>query len=220
MTDTGAGISSEVLPQIFEPFFTTKKRADGAGLGLAVSYAIIERAGGDIEVRTEPGKGTTFEISLRRSLEPTVAEESGQADGQDGLSAPAAQRTVLLIEDELPLRGLLADLLTRKGFHVLTAGDGEGAVEIAKGLSGSLDLIVSDVMLPGVSGPEAVKAIRRAGRPDVRVLYVSGYAEDRIAPGELESDLASFLSKPFKPAELVMAVNAIMSDAVAERPLT
>lgn len=207
VTDTGKGMSAEVSERVFEPFFTTKSLNKGAGLGMAVSHGIIRQAGGDIRLISEPGKGTTVEIYLPRVR--------GTSDEIPRLERKRLERskgeTILLIEDEQGLRDLVVDALSAHGYEVLTAADGEEGIRICGDLERRIDLIISDVVLPGVAGPEAVREIRRK-RPGLSALFVSGYSEERMTRQELERVGTGFLAKPFRPDELASTVRAMLDD--------
>jgi len=209
VTDTGKGMTPETAARIFEPFFTTKSPNKGAGLGMAVSHGIILQAGGDIRIISEPGKGTTVEIYL-----PRTRGSSAEVPAVPRPREPSRARggeTILVIEDEQGLKELAVDILTARGYVVLTAADGEEGIRICSQKDVAIHLVVSDVVLPGVNGPEAVRTIRQK-RPKVRVLFVSGYSEERMAISELETVGTGFLAKPFRPDELSAAVRAMLDD--------
>ena len=209
VTDTGKGMTSDIAERVFEPFFTTKAPNKGAGLGMAVSYGIIRQAEGDIRIISEPGKGTTVEIYLPRVRGSSSEILAIQAQREIGRARSG--ESVLLIEDEPGLRELGVEVLSSRGYAVLTADDGEAAIRICARPDVSIQLIVSDVVLPGVSGPEAVRTIRKT-TPNIRVLFVSGYSEERMAISELATVGTGFLAKPFRPDELAAAVRAMLDD--------
>ncbi|MDA0204711.1 MAG: MASE1 domain-containing protein [Acidobacteria bacterium] len=218
ISDSGAGMDAATQSRIFEPFFTTKNRAEGSGLGLAVSYGIVKQAGGGIRVRSAPGDGSTFEVLLPRAVPPAAPKASkvGRDNGtQIAGSARSASRPrreqVLLIEDEACVLYLAAGCLREQGYDLLLAHDGEEALRIAREHPGAIDLIVSAVVMPGLSGPETVRRLR-ALHARARVIYVSGYADSRITAEELKHVGTGFLAKPFKPSELAAAVRAILDD--------
>ncbi len=211
ITDTGQGMTTEVRARVFEPFFTTKSRKEGTGLGLAVSYGIIKQAGGDIRIQSEPGRGATVEIYL-----PRVRGESGKLKALNDRAAAASPagngETILLIEDEPGVRELALDTLTEQGYRVWTAADGEEALRLCAARADErIDLLVCDVVLPGISGPEAVRTIRGA-RTEASALFISGYSEERMASHELRTQGTGFLAKPFTPHELVAVVRAMLDD--------
>ena len=208
ITDTGVGMTSDIRSRIFEPFFTTKRPTEGSGLGLAVSYGIIKQADGDIRVRSAAGEGSTVEIFL-----PRVRGESNEvktAVPADTTGASARGETILLVEDEAGVRELALSTLQERGYNVWTAVDGDDAIRLSKTRpSDPIHLIVSDVVLPGISGPEAVRVIRteRNGLP---ALFISGYPEDKTAQDELRTVGTGFLAKPFAPGDLLAAVEAML----------
>jgi PAS domain S-box-containing protein len=207
--DTGAGMDEKTLSRIFEPFFTTKRGTDATGLGLAVSSGIIEQAGGRIAAQSRPGEGATFDIYLPRAAKPETAPQPARKPGTDELP-PVTVKTVLLIEDEPAVRELVLEVLEGWGHTVLVAISGEQAIEIAGAQAGEIEIVISDIVLPGISGPAAVQQIRRIV-PGVPVLYVSGYSEEQISPAELRAAGTGFLAKPFKPSELASAVRKVLS---------
>jgi PAS domain S-box-containing protein len=207
VTDTGTGMDSETRDHIFEPFFTTKSRGRGTGLGLATTYGIIKQSGGSVLVESEPGHGTTFRLFF-----PTVMREAlplGDAGKHKEPAGPSAQRSgrILLVEDEPGLRDIAQRVLARAGFEVTTAAGPDEAILAAESMIQPPDLLLSDVVMPGMRGPEL--AIRlRSRRPDLRVLLVSGYAEEIVESGR--NDSLPFLAKPFSAESLLAAVDAAM----------
>ena len=212
VTDTGTGMAAETLTHIFEPFFTTKPAGQGTGLGLATVYGIVNQSGGHVLVDSRLGEGTTFRIVL-----PRVTPAAGDSDEVDERPAPraAGAETILLVEDEDEVRELVSELLTGLGYRVLTAANGAEAVALCERHHGPIDLMVSDVIMPVMSGPEAAAHLHTL-RPEMKVLYVSGYTDSTIAPhGTFELGV-SLLLKPFDPAELARAVRRRLdSTAVA-----
>jgi two-component system cell cycle sensor histidine kinase/response regulator CckA len=206
MTDTGVGMTDLERQQLFDPFFTTKE--GGTGLGLATVYGIVEQSGGTIEVDTAPGMGSSFRIWLPRAELP--------ADVPATTPAAAAPRpgdeTILLAEDETVVRHLVAEILENSGYTVLQAGDGPSALELLRRHSGKLDLLVTDVVMPGMSGPEVAQAVTSM-RPGTQVLYTSGYTDSAIGHhGVLEPGIA-FLQKPFSADDLTRKVRALLDGA-------
>jgi len=200
VTDTGVGMTDEVKAHLFEPFFTTKERGKGTGLGLATSYAIVKQCGGTISVYSEAGHGTTIRVCL-----PRVAAASVEGSAEASLSpAPRGDETVLVVEDEPSLRDLVEHVLGTFGYRVLATGSGEEALAVAGGLQGPLHLVLTDVIMPGMSGTALAERLR-AMRPEVRVLFMSGYAaHPAIAPG------APLVSKPFTPRSLGRKVREVL----------
>jgi PAS domain S-box-containing protein len=213
--DTGVGMDPEILARIFEPFFTTKGRSKGTGLGLATSYGIVRQAGGHIFVDSKPSKGSEFRILLPVTDQPAdvlpVPEERGGSDARED----ARGETVLVVEDEPVVLDLANKVLSERGYRVLRARDGEEALEVAKAFDGEIHLSLTDIMLPRISGKVVAERLR-VMRPGIRVLFMSGYAEDQVVhDGELEEGIA-FLPKPFTPDVLVRRVRAALDEAPRE----
>jgi PAS domain S-box-containing protein len=203
--DTGSGMSPEVMAHLFEPFFTTKERGRGTGLGLATVHGIVAQSGGHIHVESEEGRGTTFGICFPRSRK---GEETRPASRPP--STVRGDETVLVVEDDPRVRAVTVRALEEKGYRVLPAASGQEALSLARGRS--VDLVVTDVVMPGMSGREVVDELRRA-TPGLRALFVSGYTQDAIARrGVLDSGV-DFLPKPFTPAMLVARVRATLDGA-------
>jgi two-component system, cell cycle sensor histidine kinase and response regulator CckA len=192
ISDTGCGMDRETLARVFEPFFTTKEQGKGTGLGLATVYGIVKQSGGHVTVYSEVGHGTTFKILMPRSAEKAAQPEPSQGE----TAAPSGTETILLVEDEEALRAVMKSYLQNKGYPVLDAADPGEAMEIAERSSQPPDLLITDVVLPQISG---VKLAQRLGAlyPNMKVLYVSGYTADAIVHhGARNADFV-FLSKPF-----------------------
>ncbi len=203
VSDTGVGIDTDTQKRVFEPFFTTKDKPRGVGLGLATVYGIINQSGGQIFLSSEPGRGATFAVYLPREGAPRPLVS--------GAPEPlgSSSETILLVEDEDAVRNLTRRLLENGGYTVLQASDAEAALEVAESHDGRLDMLLTDVVMPGLSGPELARRLL-ASRPRLRVLYVSGYPDEAMASqGLLEPD-ASFLQKPFTPETLARRVREIL----------
>ena len=208
VTDTGVGMDEATKARIFEPFFTTKTRGKGTGLGLATVYGIVQQTGGHIWPYSEPGSGTTMRVYLPRVDEPADPIE------RPGELAPEVLRgseTILLVEDEAPVRSVTRQLLERNGYTVLEAADGPAALALMDGGSADLhvDMLLTDVIMPGMSGRELADQLK-ARRPALQVLFMSGYTDDAVVRhGMLEPGLA-YLEKPFRPAALLRKVREVL----------
>jgi len=206
VSDTGTGIPSKVLAHIFEPFFTTKEAGKGTGLGLSTVYGVVKQAGGEIWVHSEVGRGTTFKILLPQ-VDPAANESEAAAVATDAESR--GRETVLLVEDEEHLRGLALRILQGSGYTVLTAFDGADALRQAKDYSGPIHLVLSDVVMPGMSGRVLSEQLA-AVRPNLRVLFMSGYTDDDVMRRGILDRRAAFLEKPFTPDQLVSKVRQVL----------
>jgi len=193
VSDDGTGMDAETQRRIFEPFFTTKKKGQGTGLGLATVYGIVKQSGGYIWVDSAPGIGTTVQVFL-----PRVAEEA-EATARPVAEPTAAQRgreTVLLVENEDMLRAMMREVLESSGYRVLEAVSGDQALSVGAQFEGPIHLVLTDIIMPGLSGPEAARRLVQT-RPDMRILFTSGYPDDALGrEGTLEGGLP-FLAKPF-----------------------
>jgi len=210
VSDTGIGMDAETRSHIFEPFFTTKEQGKGTGLGLATVYGIVKQSGGYVWVYSEPGRGATFKIYLPRVEAPAdavaaVTPEPPVAGGRE---------TVLLAEDDPSVRAIVADVLTQKGYRVLRANDGQAALEMARAQAGAIHLLVTDIVMPGMTGRELAEALR-AERPGVRVLYMSGYTDDAVVRHGVLEEGVPYLQKPFAPRTLASKVREVLDRAGA-----
>jgi len=195
--DTGCGMDEAVLREIFEPFFTTKEPGKGSGLGLSTVHGIVRQSGGFVEVESRPGHGTTFRVYLPRVEPPPAADAApNESLGRAG----GGNETILLVEDSEVVRSYTAEILRTSGYDVLEAASGEEAILAAGKHGRPIDLLLSDVVMPGITGGEVASRIR-AIRPGTKVLFVSGYPEDAIGGKRLIEDGAPFLGKPFTPNE-------------------
>ncbi|MFC1574516.1 ATP-binding protein [Gemmatimonadota bacterium] len=205
ISDTGAGIDPEILPHIFEPFFTTKPESKGTGLGLATVYGIVVGSGGHLRVESERGKGTTF-----RAFFPAQASADGEEMArQEGTIPRSGSGVILLAEDEEAVGRLTTRILERAGYQVLSAKNGPEALELALNREGPIHLLLSDVVMPGLRGPELAEALAREGRVR-RAVFISGYAEGMTEAGPEGLDAWELVSKPFKAAELLNAVERVL----------
>lgn len=206
VADTGTGISAEHLGKIFDPFFTTKPTGQGTGLGLATVYGIVKQTGGFISVSSELGKGTCFQIFL-----PRFTGEAPQAVQAAMVPADVTGAdTILLVEDEEAVRSFAARALRMRGYEVLEAGGGEEALDIVKKRAGTIDLLVTDVVMPNMDGPTLVRAVKRL-KPDIRVIFMSGYAEEAFRRNEENASNLHFLPKPFGLKQLAAKVKEVLS---------
>jgi len=205
VSDTGVGMDAETRTHIFEPFFTTKEKGKGTGLGLATVYGIVKQSDGYIFVYSEPGKGTTFKIYFPRvdaaATDPAaVLANSALAGGSE---------TLLLVEDDESVRRLMQRSLVARGYHVLEATSAETALSLSGARAGRVDLLITDVVLTGVSGRDLAAALVST-RPAMKVLYVSGYTEDTVVQHGVLTAAGAFLPKPFTPDALARKVREIL----------
>jgi two-component system cell cycle sensor histidine kinase/response regulator CckA len=198
------GMTEEVKSRIFEPFFTTKEAGKGTGLGLATVYGIVKTYGGHIGVYSELGVGTTLKILL-----PAAAEEPAGPGSVEVRLAPRGTETVLLIEDESGVRRLARLALETQGYTVLEAARGEEALRAADNHPGPIHLVVTDVVMPGMSGREVAEALRQR-HPSLKVLYVSGYTDDAVVRHGVIEATDAFLQKPFTPLSLARKVRSVL----------
>jgi PAS domain S-box-containing protein len=206
VSDTGVGMDKQTMAHIFEPFFTTKESGRGTGLGLSTVYGIVKQSGGYIWVYSEPGKGSTFKVYLPRVDESPEDFTAGESTHR----AQAGKETILVVEDEEDVRELIQTVLREKGYEVIVSEDPQHAERAAAQFGGEIHLLLTDMVMPGISGRELATRIS-ARRQDIRVLYMSGYTDNVItAGGMLEKGLA-FLQKPFSPATLVQKVREVLS---------
>jgi two-component system, cell cycle sensor histidine kinase and response regulator CckA len=212
VVDTGSGMDSQLIAKIFEPFFTTKDAGQGTGLGLSMVYGVVEQSGGFIEVDSERGRGSTFTIYLPEDDRSVPADEAAADPAGVVETVPAGRATVLLVEDEAPVRTLARKILERKGYRVLQAGDAAEALRLANAHLESIDLLLSDVVMPGMSGQLLADQLV-ARRPGLRVLFMSGYSEQAIMAHGVLREGVSLLAKPFSPDELVRHVQQSLDDA-------
>ena len=203
VVDTGVGMEAETLSRLFEPFFSTKEKGKGTGLGLATVYGIVKQSGGHVAVESVPGRGTTFRIWL-----PQV-DEAATEEATTAFLPPAPCRTgtetILLVEDEEAVRSLMSEVLAGRGYLVLAASSGAEAVQVSRAHGGPIDLLLSDVVMPGMSGREVAVAITNE-RPGLRVLFASGYTADAIARHGVLEPGTDLIHKPFTPDALLARV--------------
>ncbi|HEX7572356.1 MAG TPA: PAS domain S-box protein, partial [Bacteroidota bacterium] len=208
VSDTGKGMSEEVKVHIFEPFFTTKEMGKGTGLGLATTYGVVKQAGGSIEVYSEVGKGTSFKIYL-----PRVEGEAAKPREFDlTMELPAGSGTVLLVEDEVMVRNLGVQILEHSGYRVMQAGNGDEAIAMAMGYGERIDLLLTDVVMPGMGGSELANRLTRI-HPETRVLFISGYTDNAIVHQGILDEGVSFIGKPYSPSALAKKVREVLNKA-------
>ncbi len=205
ISDTGEGMDEEVLSKIFDPFFTTKERGKGTGLGLATVYGVVKQHGGCIRAYSEKDKGTTFEIYW-----PAKTKPLGDAEDKDSETGLAhGDETVLIVDDNASIRQLIVDTLNPLGYNCLTAVSGDDAVNVVRQYGGEIHLLLTDVVMPGMSGGELAEIIQKEN-PDVRVLLISGYAEDTIASRGVFKQGINYIPKPITPAVLAQKVASVL----------
>ncbi len=209
--DTGTGMNAETLTKIFEPFFSTKEVGAGTGLGLATVYGIVKQSGGHIFVRSEEGKGTEFQIYFKRADESRYVAEQEDDEVKKVVSQDlTGTETILLVEDETAVRMFASRALSNKGYKIFEAENGENALEIFEREAGKIDLVISDVIMPGMNGPNMVKEIVKQA-PDMRVIFMSGYTEDALSDYEGKAEELNFLQKPFSLKDLAVKVREVLN---------
>ncbi len=205
ISDTGVGMTAEVKSRLFEPFFTTKPVGKGTGLGLSIVYGIVKQNGGEIGVYSEPGKGTTFKVYL-----PVI--EAGQEVEREETSGAGAQgtETLLVCEDEERIRRLVMTVLQKLGYRVLTAGDPREAQRIAEDFKDRIDLLLTDIVMPYGNGFDLAASLVKS-RPELKVIYMSGYADHHLAGSAIVEKGAAFLQKPFAASVLASKLREVLS---------
>jgi CheY-like chemotaxis protein len=207
MTDTGCGMDADTKAHLFEPFFTTKPIGKGTGLGLSTAYGIVKQSGGTIEVDSVPGEGTTFRVYLPIVEQPVSPRKAPK------VSSPATtgSETVLLAEDQSSIRTVLREFLESEGYKVLEAQNGNEALEIAKHYTGSIDVLVTDVIMPQLRGIELATRLTEID-PGICVILMSGYSEDALVENRLLSERnMTLIQKPFDPEELALKIRASLN---------
>jgi len=211
VSDNGCGMDAETQARIFEPFFTTKEPGKGTGLGLSTVYGIVKQSGGQIGVYSEPGRGTTFRIYLPRIEAAAEPVEPGKAREQ----LPCGSETILLVEDEAGVRTLAKTILQTQGYTVLDAAQGKDAFLLSGQHEGLIHLMVTDMVMPEMSGPEVAERLKPL-RPNMKVLFMSGFTDKAIVHnGELDPGMA-FLQKPFTPQTLTRKVREVLDAPTKE----
>jgi two-component system cell cycle sensor histidine kinase/response regulator CckA len=208
VADTGSGMSPEVLERVFEPFFTTKPREYGSGLGLAIVYGIVRQSGGHITVESTPGQGTTFSLYLPYATPLSEAEVAPEEPAEESL-VPRGRETILVVEDDELVRGITVRSLRALGYRILLAEDGEDAMKVVERHAGDIDLVVTDVAMPRMGGPELAEKLT-ARNPSVKVLFVSGYSEHELSQRVVLASNRAFLDKPFTASMLARKLREML----------
>jgi two-component system cell cycle sensor histidine kinase/response regulator CckA len=210
VSDTGSGMDQATAARIFEPFFTTKEVGKGTGLGLAMVYGIVRQAGGHILVYSEPGRGTTFKIYLPSAEDkirgPVMRESESLPTRRDGT-------TILLVEDDEIMRSLTREMLEEHGYAVVEAKDGQAALELVAESSKPISLLLTDVVMKGLSGPELVRQLV-VDRPSLKIVFMSGYTGELLGGHDVFQSGTRFLEKPFTRAALLKTLDEALAGAI------
>lgn len=206
LQDDGCGIDQSVIKHIFEPFFTTKKNDGSTGLGLSTVYGIVNQSNGYIDVKSGPYKGTTFEIYLPATDRPEDAAEEGRKN-----IAFQGKGVILVVEDEQSVRDFVVKALEMHGYEVYGAEDGRAGLTLFKELDVPVDMVLSDVIMPGLNGYELFHELRKID-DSIRIMYMSGYTDDYLKPEEFEKDGVDFIQKPFEHEALLEKIQEFMGN--------
>jgi PAS domain S-box-containing protein len=211
VTDTGAGISKDVQEQIFEPFFTTKERGKGTGLGLSTVFGIVNQSGGHVWVDSEPGKGACFTVCLPRVRDAMIVAAPAHTEG-----VPRGAETLLVVEDEEALREAVCDFLGSLGYRLLAAHSGRQALAVARQHEGVIDILITDVVLPGMGGRELSQTLTGL-RPNLKTIYMSGYTDDAVLQHGVRGEGVTLLQKPFSLVTLARKVREMLGSTELSR---
>jgi len=212
IVDTGSGIPPEIIDRIFEPFFSTKPVGAGTGLGLATVYGIVKQSGGHVAIESEMGAGTTFSIFLPRYAESAGAAAARREGVEEAARDLTGAGTILLVEDEDAVRLFSARALRNKGYKVIEARSGEAALVIMGQDGEPIDLLITDVVMPEMDGPALVEEVR-SRRPDMKVIFISGYAESAFRQRASDGSMLHFLAKPFSLKQLATKVKDVLEES-------
>ena len=204
VSDTGSGMDEATKQRLFEPFFTTKAPGKGTGLGLSTVFGIVKQSGGTVEVYSEPGSGSSVKVYFPRVDQPVPVQEEARKR-----QSPRGTETILLVEDDEMVRNLVCETLEREGYKVIGAADPLEAQRIAEGHRNKIQLLITDVVMPRLNGKELANALVER-RPDLKVLYMSGYTDSAIVNSGILQKEVAFLQKPFTPAALAAKVRDVL----------
>ncbi len=205
VSDDGEGMDTETMKRVFEPFFTTKKEGEGTGLGLSTVYGIAKQHGGHIEVYSEIGEGTTFKVYFPLVL--AKADSTAKTAAMAGL--PKGTETILVVEDEEMVRKVAVRILTRLGYNVMSANDGNHALVVTKENDVPVDLVLTDVVMPEMNGREMAEKLGEQ-HPEMKILYTSGYTKNVISQHGVLDEGLDFVGKPYTPLELAQKVREVL----------
>ncbi len=209
VSDSGCGIKQELMTQIFDPFFTTKAKDRGTGLGLSTVYGIVNQNGGFVTCYSEEGMGTTFKMYLPRIEE----QEDSHRTTAEAVTDPSGKETILVVEDDRSVRELALETLKQFGYDVIESTNGKDALQMCRHREEQVDLVLTDVVMPNMNGPEFIRQLRALGK-DVRVLYMSGYTENSITNRGILDQGSEYISKPFRPRELITIVRQVLDKKI------
>jgi len=213
VSDTGSGMDAETVAHIFEPFFTTKPVGAGTGLGLATIYGIAHQCGGTVLVSSSPCGGSTFRVYLPRSSKDVLEKSTTDR----GIHRLAGTETILLVDDSAPLRNMMLGVLSQKGYSVLDAADGVTALEISRNYAGTIDLLITDIVMPRMGGVKLAEHIVQE-RPDIGLIFVTGYATDKYVIPQQRAGRTTTLEKPYGTDALLRIVRGMLDEMKSLQP--